>query len=307
MGYVRSPIPYMGNKFKLLPYLIPIFPKNIDTFYDLFGGSGVVSANAFAKKVVYNELNVNIYNLYKLFIETEPYNVIQKIDNIVNKYHLPRYGIDVRRNLSPELVDDAEKSYLKLRDDYNKSDDRDIVMLYTLIMYSFSNLIRFNSDSDFNMPVGNQYWSQFWSNTIKRFHTNIQNKEIKLLNESSFDILEQVEFNKDDFIYLDPPYSNSDAVYNEQRAFGGWTIDDDYKLFNYLDKLTQKGVKWGLSNVYTIKGKVNQHLIDWVEKNNYSCMYIDFKYYALGRGDAQNQEVYICNYKIPIIKEEKLW
>ena len=307
MGYIRSPIPYMGNKFKLLPYLIPIFPKKINTFYDLFGGSGVVSANAIAKKIVYNELNINIYNLYKLFIETEPYNIIQKIDNIVNKYNLPRYGIDVRRNLQPELVDEAEKSYLKLRTDYNESEQRDIVMLYTLIMYSFSNLIRFNSDSDFNMPVGNKYWSQFWSNTIKRFHTNIQNKEIKLLNKDSFEVLANTEFNKDDFVYLDPPYSNSEAVYNEQRAFGGWTIEDDYKLFNYLDKLTQKGVKWGLSNVYTIKGKVNQHLIDWVEKNNYNCMYIDFKYYALGRGDAQNQEVYICNYKIPIIKEEKLW
>ena len=307
MGYVRSPIPYMGNKFKLLPYLIPIFPKKINTFYDLFGGSGVVSANVVADKTVYNELNINIYNLYKMFVETEPHTLIRKIDEIVDKYKLPRYGVDVRRNLQPELVDEAEKAYINLRSDYNKSEDRDLVMLYTLIMYSFSNLIRFNSDSEFNMPVGNQYWSNFWANTIKRFKTHIQEKDITLLNENAFDLFHTLNFKEDDFVYLDPPYSNSEAVYNEQQAFGGWTIEDDYKLFNYLDKLTQKGVKWGLSNVYTIKGKVNQHLIDWVEKNNYSCMYIDFKYYALGKGDAQNQEVYICNYKIPIIKEEKLW
>lgn len=29
MKYVKSPIFYMGNKFKLLPQLIPLFPSNI--------------------------------------------------------------------------------------------------------------------------------------------------------------------------------------------------------------------------------------------------------------------------------------
>ena len=40
MTYIKSPIFYMGNKYRLLPQLLPLFPSNIDTFYDLFGGSG---------------------------------------------------------------------------------------------------------------------------------------------------------------------------------------------------------------------------------------------------------------------------
>ena len=43
MKYLESPIFYMGNKYKLLKQLIPLFPKQCDTFLDLFGGSGVVS------------------------------------------------------------------------------------------------------------------------------------------------------------------------------------------------------------------------------------------------------------------------
>lgn len=67
MEYIKSPIFYMGNKFKLLPQLIPLFPDNINTFYDLFGGSGCINTNVDSKKTIYNEINDNIVNLYKLF------------------------------------------------------------------------------------------------------------------------------------------------------------------------------------------------------------------------------------------------
>ena len=67
--YIRSPIFYMGNKLRLLPKLVPLFPKDVATFYDVFGGSGCVAANAIAKRVVYNEIYPNIVNLHKMFQE----------------------------------------------------------------------------------------------------------------------------------------------------------------------------------------------------------------------------------------------
>ena len=42
----------MGNKKKLINKgLIDLFPKDINTFYDLFAGSAVVSLNTDAKKL----------------------------------------------------------------------------------------------------------------------------------------------------------------------------------------------------------------------------------------------------------------
>lgn len=38
----KSPLNYVGGKYKLLPQLLPLFPKQINTFYDLFGGGGVM-------------------------------------------------------------------------------------------------------------------------------------------------------------------------------------------------------------------------------------------------------------------------
>lgn len=34
----KNPFNYIGAKYRLLPQLLPLFPPNITTFVDLFGG-----------------------------------------------------------------------------------------------------------------------------------------------------------------------------------------------------------------------------------------------------------------------------
>ena len=135
----------MGNKYKLLEQLIPLFPTNINTFYDIFGGSGVVSGNINAKYIKYNEINNNIVELYKLFLKYTPEDIDYSIRQYIHSYNLNTEGTDVRQN-NPnikEVRDFYNKNYINFRDAYNKS-YRDYLMLYTLTFYSFSNLIRFN-------------------------------------------------------------------------------------------------------------------------------------------------------------------
>lgn len=40
MEYVKSPFNYTGGKYKLLPQLLELFPKQVNTFVDLFAGGG---------------------------------------------------------------------------------------------------------------------------------------------------------------------------------------------------------------------------------------------------------------------------
>lgn len=66
----KSPIFYMGNKYRLLKQILPLFPNDIDTFYDLFGGSSVVSMNVVSNKTIYNEINditIGLLNIFKEF------------------------------------------------------------------------------------------------------------------------------------------------------------------------------------------------------------------------------------------------
>ena len=48
--YIKSPLNYVGGKHKLLPQILPLFPKNINTFIDLFGGGFNVGINVSAKR-----------------------------------------------------------------------------------------------------------------------------------------------------------------------------------------------------------------------------------------------------------------
>ena len=90
------------------------------------------------------------------------------------------------------------------------------------------------------------------------------------------------------------------AIYNESRTFGGWSIEDDFRLFNELDRLNKLGVKWAMSNVLENKGKKNDHLEKWANENGYKIIHFEDKNYAsLGKGNANSKEVLIINYEEP--------
>lgn len=295
--YVKSPIFYMGNKHKLLNQLLPLFPEYINTFYDVFGGSGCISGNVEANKIIYNEINNNIVNIFRLFLKYTPEELDTNIKRYIKEYNLNKEGENVKQNdpTTEKVRSFYNNNYLKFRNAYNES-NRDYMMLYTLTFYSFSNLIRFNSKNEFNMPFGNRCYCKKHKEQIDDWFNLIKNKNIVVSQKDAFDILQDTIFNHDDFIYLDPPYSNTLAIYNEKHAFGGWTIEDDKRLFVILEKLDKFGIKWGMSNVFVNKGNENTHLIKWCNDNNWHVYHLNKTYSALGKGNAKSDEVYICNY-----------
>lgn len=301
MELIPSPLFYMGNKLKLLPQLKPLFPENIKTFYDLFGGSGVVSLNVEAKKTKYNELNPNIYEMLKLFKDYEYQEIINHINKRVEEFNLPK--INYSGNNKQQLLERKKKynkNYLDFRKFYNKS-KKNYLDLYTLTFFSYSNLIRFNSKSEFNMPIGKQCYLKEHDQQISYACYRFKTLNIELRNEEAINFIKNNfdDFDTNDFIYLDPPYLNTLAIYNEKRAFGGWNIDNDYELFEWLEKLNDKGVKWGLSNVFQNKEYKNEHLINWCEKNKWNINHLQREYACLGKGGSNTDEVYICNYPTP--------
>lgn len=304
MKYVKSPIFYMGNKYDLLHELLPRFPKENDvgTFIDLFGGSGTISLNAPYKNIIYNELNINIVNLLNMMKNENSQDLINHIENRINEYHLPRVTTDLRY-VDKELREKENQNYLRFRTFYNLS-FRDVKDLYTLTFYSFCNCIRFNSNNEFNMPFGNRCLLDTHKEQIIETNKILNNKNIIIKNKDAFELLENIKDNEDNlFIYLDPPYSNTTAIYNENRAFGGWTFEEDNKLFNELDRLNKLGVKWAMSNVLVNKGKENTHIKEWAKKNNYEIIYLENKTYStFGTGNSQSLEVLIVNYETPYKK-----
>ena len=294
MKYLASAIPYMGNKYKLLKYIIPLFPHKCEVFIDLFGGSGTVCINyKGTKNTIYNEFNKNIVELVKMIKEVSPESLNDYFISKVNEYGLDNCSIKAEDRINRTGYNSRKENYNRLRDDYNKSELKDYKDLFLLIRYSINHLIRFNSNNEFNASSGaDSYNDKVYKNIIE-MHKALQGVEILSKNALEFN---PEEIPQDAFIYCDPPYLNTEAIYNEKGTFGGWNIDRDYKLFEFLEKLDSKGIKWGLSNVFVCRGKVNQHLIDWCNEKGWFVHHLDRNYNPFSRGNSNNDEVYISNY-----------
>lgn len=294
--YKVSPIFYMGSKRKLINKgLIDIFPKNINCFYDLFAGSCSVALNTKANKYVVNDVNTFLVWLYNMFKDHDAQEIISVIKRYIDVHKLPKERTKRNEYTDKAMIEEYKKNYTQARELFNKH--RDLFGFYCLTFFSFSQQFRFNKEGDYNMPFGNDCFASQNEEYINNLCSFMQNNEVTIKNKS-YEFLLDENLDKDDFIYLDPPYSITTAVYNESnRQESGWGYDEDSKLFNFLDKLSYKGIKWGLSNVFECKGKLNKPLIEWVEKNKYSvARFNNFSYMACGKGNSNADEVFICNY-----------
>ena len=126
-------------------------------------------------------------------------------------------------------------------------------------------------------------------------------KRIKDFEFTSYDFTElDLSFlNEKSFVYCDPPYTISVGSYNDgKRGFKGWNKEDDLKLFNLLDRLNDKGIKFALSNVTHHKGEKNEELIKWSKK--YKVYKIDNNFnncnYQNNNSNKKTVEVLIINY-----------
>ena len=300
--FFKSPIHYMGNKYDLLPLILEqLMPKDyISTFYDLFGGSGTVSLNVEYNNIVYNDLDKNIVEILKLIKDEKPNNIIEHFKKRIIEFDLNTNNDEVK-NDNDEKTIYYKNNYLKFRNYYNK--EKNIKDLFLLSFYSFCNLIRFNSSGNFNAPFGKRCFTDNDIALIYNTHYILNNKNIVIENKSAFQILKQIKENQNQFIYLDPPYQNSKAIYNENNGDRQWSIQDDDKLFSELNRLSKLGIKWAYSNVLEIKGRNNNHIEEWANKNGYTIIEFEDKEYAsLAKGNAKAREILILNYKPRIIK-----
>lgn len=217
--------------------------------------------------------------------------IIRHIEEKIDEYGLAKERTS-HKTFDDNRVEKYKAAYMKFRDFYNKS-DRFILDFYTLMFYSFSQQFRFNSKGDFNMPCGNDCFS----NTNKEYISNgtkfFKQDNVVVQNED-FRNLKVEELSENDFVYLDPPYFNTTATYNENN---GWTEKDEDDLYFLCERLHRSGIKFGMSNVFENKGIKSQKLIDWCKKNNWNVYAFDkVVYSACGKGNSNAKEVFITNY-----------
>ena len=276
---IKSPLNYIGGKYKLLPQILPLFPERINTFVDLFAGGLDVSINVNANHTICNDINNYVISLYVFFQQHSIDELINSIYRVINEYNLSKQN---------------KEGYNALREEYNKTHSP--LYLFLLVCYGFNHQFRFNSNGEFNNPFGinrSSYNTNIERN-LRLMHKAIRSFEFHISNFRHFNL----EFmSKGDFLYADPPYLISCGSYNDgKRGFEGWSPNDDQTLFNILDGLNQKGVNFALSNVTKHKGHVNETLIQWANKYHINFLNADYSNSNYQATDSETIEVLVTNY-----------
>ncbi|MCL2386859.1 MAG: Dam family site-specific DNA-(adenine-N6)-methyltransferase [Defluviitaleaceae bacterium] len=280
--YLKSPLNYIGGKYKLLPQILPLFPPQINTFVDLFAGGCNVGINVPANHVICNDLNTKIIDMYGSFLALDTDEVIQRIKSRIAEFNLSKTN---------------EQGFIDFRNYYNRT--KDPIDLYTLACYSFNYQFRFNNNLEYNNPFGRNR-SQFSENmreNLLAFMTRIKNKNISFTAQDFINV-DLSNLGEGDMVYCDPPYYITTGSYNDgNRGFKDWKEQQEHDLYATLDRLHQQGVKIALSNVLEHKGARNEILLEWCKKYFVIPLKHNYSNSSYNTQKGESLEVLVVNYQ----------
>ncbi|NMA74026.1 MAG: Dam family site-specific DNA-(adenine-N6)-methyltransferase [Bacteroidales bacterium] len=282
-AFIKSPLNYIGGKYRLLDQIIPLFPSKINTFVDLFSGGANVGINVEARNHIFNDMNSKINEMFRFFTTQNPDKLVAAIHARIEEYNLSKTN---------------EKGYLKFREHYNKNPNP--LDLYVLVSYSYNYQFRFNNSMEFNNPFGRNR-SRFSPNmerNLRLFIAKLQRLNA-VFTDKLFNEVDLTNLSINDFVYLDPPYLITTGNYNDgNRGFLNWGVEQENQMYELMNQLSKRGIRYALSNVLEHKGKCNELLKNYIDSSSVNVNYLNYNYdnSSYNSKKAGSKEVLITNY-----------
>lgn len=298
-GIVRSPLFYVGDKYKLISEIRSYFPKRIGRLIEPFVGGGSVFMNIDTPICLANDIDHYVIKLHNWLgsFRDNPARLMTELSDMINFYG---FSFSLVRD---EIPDDLRKSYPKtyfakfnkeaytaLRKDFNDSGKTDLCRLYLLLIYGFNHMLRFNGKGDFNLPVGNVDFNQNTKDALLDYLDAQRNRKVTFSSLDFRIFLSDIDYQPDDLVYLDPPYLITFSEYNKL-----WNEETEKALLALLDTLNNKGVKFAISNVTHYKGRENSLFSEWMSQ--YFVHSIKSNYISFNDNTIKTfREVLVTNY-----------
>ena len=217
---MKSPIRWTGSKRLLAKEIIKYLPKEIDTYYECFLGGGSIFCNLLDSDIKINnyicsDLNNDVISLWKMLLSNP--------DEVIDVY--TKHYQEVYKNDNGE----RQKQYFtEVRTNFNKY--KTVADFMFLTRVQTNGLIRYNSKFEFNSPLvptkkNKGIEPEKLKKLINEFYDKIKNINIEFINCGYDEITPQIN----DYVYLDPPYSNSKGLY--------YGIIDYDLLWDWMKKL----------------------------------------------------------------------
>ena len=298
-GIARSPLFYVGDKYKLVREIRTHFPTHINRLIEPFVGGGSVMMNVRAESYLLNDIDSYVIALHRMlqgYIGREG-EFMEELYAIIDLYGL---SISLRSDVVPKALKSAypktyyarynKMGYLRMKADFIAGGQQDMLRLYLLLIYGFNHMLRFNGKGQFNLPVGNVDFNHNVHDALTDYFRLLSQKQVEWHNEDYLLFLSGIEFQEGDLVYLDPPYLISFSEYNKL-----WNADMERALLSLLNHLNERGVKFAISNVIHYRGRTNTLFLEWSEQyhtHSIKSNYISFNDNSI----KQFSEVLVTNY-----------
>ena len=239
---------WVGGKTQIIDTVLSKIPNNINTYYEPFIGGGsvflallsdVIHKKRIIKKMILSDKNKFLINTYNI-IKNEPKKLISQLKILSNKYYN-------KKSLSKK-----EEFYYEMREKYNKSNISNITKASLFIFLNktgFRGLYR-EGPKGFNVSFGNYINPSIYNDKQILEISHVLNKYKVLFKYASYtSVLKSVK--SGDFVYLDPPYYPINITSFVKYQKNSFTLDDHEELNKFCNTLTNKKIKFLMSNSYT--------------------------------------------------------
>lgn len=226
---------WVGGKRQLLGNIAPLMPSHISMYCEPFLGGGAVLFSRQPENAIINDLNGDLMLVYEVIRDDVEMLIasLQKHENSSEYFYQLR---DLDRN---------KESYKGL----SKVEKASRIIYLNKTCYN--GLFRVNSSGEFNSPFGHYKNPNIVNEPVLRAVSKyLSSPNIQLFNEDFAVTLQRVP--RGGFVYLDPPYDPvSDTANFTGYNRGGFDRTEQIRLKECCDALTQRGVKFLLSNSAT--------------------------------------------------------
>lgn len=226
-------VKWVGGKRQLLKEIELELPRDLARlkFFEPFLGGGAVFFHLQPRSATINDANPELVNAYKV--------IKNNVDCLIQSLKLHKNEVDYFYKIRGL---DREEEFSELSNIERAS------RLIFLNKTCFNGLYRVNNSGEFNSPFGRYENPNIVNEPVLRAVSNFLNtSEIHITNMDYSEVLNNIK--KNSFVYFDPPYHpiSSSANFTGYTA-GGWDEEEQKRLRNICDQLTQDGVKFLLSN-----------------------------------------------------------
>lgn len=240
--FMADPIvKWVGGKAAIRDLIVKHFPRpdKYSRYVEPFCGGAAIALSMQCEKIVINDINTNLINVYQCLKDFEGY-----------------YYICEKLRIWQECCDYlSEGFYYQLRTNFNllrqeKKFDSNYVRAAEMIALNklgFNGLFRVNSKGEFNVPWGKRKPGTkiYEPDKLEAIHKKLQT--IEIYNKNYW----EVDYQPGDFVYFDPPYDTDKTNFTGYNSTP-FLRKEQENLAAFCDNLSKYyDVKFCLSNAST--------------------------------------------------------